>query len=206
LVSEEPPAALVDAETRRMAEALGRRLDAQGIPLQRYLNAIGSTVEQVVGEMRAQAVPAVKADLALRAVADDLAIEPSEADMDGFMDRLARQSGVSPETFKRQVERAGQRLAVRSNLRKSKAFDWLVEHAEVTDEEGNPVDRALLTAESDTPDAGTDVDEDAGSSFSTGEAGGPASLELASGVLGESQPGPSTTEPAGTAGTGGSSE
>lgn len=216
LVTEEPPAALVDAETRRMAEALGRRLDAQGIPLQRYLNAIGSTVEQVVGELRAQAVPAVKADLALRAVADDLAIEPSEAEMDEFMDRLARQSGVPSDIFRQQVERAGQRLAVRSDLRKSKAFDWLVEHAEVTDEEGKPVDRALLTAESHAPEAGTggglvaversEVDDEAGSSFSTGKAGGPASLELASGVLGEPQPAPSTTEPAGTAGTGGSSE
>ncbi|MCL6091779.1 MAG: trigger factor [Actinobacteria bacterium] len=186
LVDEDPPAALVDAETRRMAEALGSRLDAQGIPLQRYLNAVGSTVEQVVAELRAQAVPVVKADLALRAVADDLAIEPSEADMDEFMERLAgRQAGVSPEVFKLQVERAGQRKAVRSDLRKSKAFDWLVEHAEVTDEEGNPVDRALLRAETEAPEGESDDGE--GGPLATGDQGGPASLELASGLLGEAQ-------------------
>ena len=185
LVTEEPPAVLVDAETRRMAETLGRRLDSQGIPLQRYLNAVGATLEQVVAEMRAQAVPAVKADLALRAVAEDLGIEPSEAEMDEFMEGLARQAGVSLEVFRGQVERAGQRRAVRSDLKKSKAFDWLVDHVEVTDEEGNPVDRALLRAEEEPPGAGGSV---AGSEAGTPLAGaggtsGPASLELAGSVL-----------------------
>ncbi|MDA8302938.1 MAG: trigger factor [Actinomycetota bacterium] len=194
LVTEDPPAVLVDAETRRMAETLGRRLDSQGIALQRYLNAVGTTLEQVVAEMRAQAVPAVKADLALRAVADDLGIEPSEAEMDEFMEGLARQAGVSLEVFRGQVERAGQRRAVRSDLKKSKAFDWLVGHVEVTDEEGNPVDRALLTAEEEAPGAGSSVaGSEAGTPFA-GAAGGPASLELAGSAL---APGGSGATPTG---------
>jgi trigger factor len=147
LVEDDPPAALVDAETRRLAEALGRRLDSQGVPLQRYLDALGRTLEDVVAEMRAQAVASVKADLALRAVAEDLAIEPSEAEMDQYLERMARRAGATAEQVRAEVERRGQRLAVRSELKKSKAFDWLVEHAEVTDEEGNPVDRALLATE-----------------------------------------------------------
>lgn len=214
LVAEEPPAPLVDAETRRMAETLGRRLDSQGIPLQRYLNAVGGTVEQVVGEMRAQAIPSVQADLALRAVADDLGIEPSEAEMDEYMDRLASQAGVRSEIFRQQVERAGQRLLVRSDLRKSKAFDWLVEHAEVTDEEGNAVDRALLTAGQPQSEAeGPAPEGRPGASFPEGGPTGPAGLELAgaqslTGVtlsgatLVPPTPGPAGTsaEPAGEAG------
>jgi trigger factor len=147
LVDEEPPAVLVDAEVRRMAEELGNRLDAQGVPLQRYLDAMGRTLEQLVAELREEAVPTVKVDLALRAVADATGVEPSEADMDEFMERLAGQAGVSAADFKAQVERTGRRVAVRSDLRKSRAFDWIVEHAKVTDEEGRPVDRALLTRE-----------------------------------------------------------
>jgi trigger factor len=144
LVGEEPPGALVDVEVRRMAEDLGNRLDAQGVPLPRYLEAIGRTVEDLIAEMRVQAVPNVKADLALRAVADAVGIEPSEAEMDEFLTRLAVQSGLPPEQFRQEVERTGRRLAVRSDLRKSKAFDWVVEHAKVADEEGNPVDVAAL--------------------------------------------------------------
>ncbi len=169
LVTEEPPAVLVDAETRRSAEELGRRLDSQGIPLQRYLEALGRTTEEVIAQLREQAIPNVKGDLALRAVAEAVGIEPSEAELEDFMDRLAQQAGVPPATFREQVERRGQRLAVRSDLKKSKAFDWLVEHAEVIDEEGNPVDRALLqrdsqeTADNDLPGQVDFAEEPAGS-------------------------------------------
>ncbi|HUC15854.1 MAG TPA: hypothetical protein VMS00_15495, partial [Acidimicrobiales bacterium] len=154
LVDEEPPAVLVDVETRRMAEELGNRLDAQGVPLPRYLEALGRSVEELVAQLREQAIPTVKADLALRSVADAVGIEPSEADMDEFIDRLAAQAGVNAVAFRDQVERTGRRLAVRSDLRKSRAFEWLVEHAEVTDEEGNPVDRASLARQSQATYAG----------------------------------------------------
>jgi trigger factor len=148
LVEEEPPTILVDGETRRMAEELGHRLDAQGVALQRYLEAVGRTVEELVSQLREQAVPTVKADLALRAVADAVGIEPSESEMEDFMTRMALQARVAPAAFIQQVERTGRRLAVRSDLRKTKAFDWLVEHADITDEEGNPVDRASLVRHS----------------------------------------------------------
>jgi trigger factor len=108
---------------------------------------MGRTVEELIAQLREQAVPSVKADLALRAVADAVGVEPSESELDDFMGRLAAQAGVNAALFKQQVESAGRRVAVRSDLRKSKAFDWLVEHAEVTDEGGNPVDRALLKPE-----------------------------------------------------------
>jgi trigger factor len=155
LVEEEPPTVLVDVEVRRLADELGNRLDAQGIPLQRYLDALGRSVEQLIAELREEAVPGVKVDLALRAVADAVGIEPSEHDMDEFMERLAGQAGVNASAFKEQVQRTGRRAAVRSDLRKSKAFDWVVEHADVTDEEGNPVNRALLTREGQGAGTGT---------------------------------------------------
>jgi trigger factor len=144
LVVEDPPAVLVDQETQRTAQQLGERLDAQGVALKDYLAAVGRTLEELVGELRAQAVPSVKADLALRSVAEAEAIDPSDEELDEFIGRMAAQVGVSAEAFQQQVERTGRRSAVRSDLKKSKAFDWLVEHAEVVDEEGQPVDRALL--------------------------------------------------------------
>jgi trigger factor len=165
LVDEEPPTVLVDVEVQRSAEELGRRLDSQGVRLERYLEATGRTLEELIAELRTQAVPNVKADLALRAVAEDVGIEPSESELDTFMERMAAGAGVSPAVFREQVERAGRRLAVRSDLKKSKAFDWLVEHAEVTDEEGNGVDRALLVSAGQdpgalTPAAGADAGSD----------------------------------------------
>jgi trigger factor len=154
LVSEEPPAVLVDAEVERRAHDLGHRLDSQGIPLEQYLAAVGRTVEQVIAEIRGQAIPAIKADLALRAVAEAESIEATEDDVVEHLSRMAAQSGRTLADLQAQVERASQGLAVRSDIKKGKALEWLVEHAEVVDEEGNPVDRALLDPEAIAAEAG----------------------------------------------------
>ena len=96
LVDEEPPAVLVDVEVHRSAEELGRRLDSQGVRLERYLEATGRTLEELIAELRTQAVPTVKVDLALRAVADAVGIEPSESELEAFMERMAAGAGVRP--------------------------------------------------------------------------------------------------------------
>jgi hypothetical protein len=46
--------------------------------------------------------------------------------------------------------------AVRSDIRKGKALEWLVDHVEIVDEEGRPVDRALL-APPDLEEANTEA-------------------------------------------------
>jgi trigger factor len=46
-----------------------------------------------------------------------------------------------------EFERAEQVPAVRSDIRKRKALDWLVEHVELVDEDGQPIDRKTLETE-----------------------------------------------------------
>ncbi|HYA44707.1 MAG TPA: trigger factor, partial [Acidimicrobiales bacterium] len=147
LVHEDPPRALVDEELEERVSDLGSRLDNQGVSLERYLEVSGRSLEEILAEMRARSVPAVRADLALRAVAESEGLEPSEVELDQHIHRLAARAGTDPAILRQQVDRRGQRLAVLSDLRKSKAFDWLVEHAEIIDEEGHPVDRELLKRE-----------------------------------------------------------
>jgi trigger factor len=147
LVDIEVPEPLVNAEIERRAHDLGHRLEAQGSSLAQYLQATGMGEEQLVGELRAAAEPAVKADLALRAVADAEHLDPSDEDIDREVERLAGSYNVKPEALRRELERADQMPAVRSDLRKSKALEWLIEHVDVVDDAGNPVDRALLEPE-----------------------------------------------------------
>ena len=183
LVSDDPPAALVDAEVERQLHDLQHRLDAQGASIEAYLEATGQDPAAFVDSLRQQAVPSVKADLALRAVAREEGIDPTEEDIDAEVARLAAAYKIRPAEARRNLERADQMLAVRSDWKKSRALDWLLEHVEIVDEEGNPVDRSLLEpdpqpADTDTADPSEedeDIDSAAGTTTSAGESATKAS-------------------------------
>jgi hypothetical protein len=76
--------------------------------------------------------------------------------------------GEKPGALRRRFERADGLAAVRSDVQKAKALAWLIEHAEIVDEEGRPVDRADLeppaepdteTTDGATGEAGTDEND-----------------------------------------------
>jgi trigger factor len=167
LVTEDPPQSLVDAEVERGLHDLQHRLEAQGATIQDYLEATGQPVEDFVNGLRQQAMPSVKADLALRAVAKAEGIEPTDEDVDAEIERLASAYRMKPADLRRNLERADQMLAVRSDWRKSKALDWLLEHVEIVDEEGQPVDRALL--EPDAAEVNEDEASEAGDAAESAE-------------------------------------
>ncbi|HLI52787.1 MAG TPA: trigger factor [Acidimicrobiales bacterium] len=144
LVAEEPPTTLVDAEIQRQLHDLQHRLERQGATLQQYLEATGNSPEELVEAIRRQALPAVKADLALRAVAEAEGIEPEEGDLEAEIERLAAGYKAKPEQLRQELERADQMPAVRSDWKKTRALEWLLDHVEIVDPEGRPVDRALL--------------------------------------------------------------
>ncbi len=144
LVEDEPPAALVEAEVQRRLQDLARTLDAQRIPLSQYLQAVGTDVDGVVVALRAESVDAVKADLALRAVAGAAAIEVTEDDLDEEIVRAATEAKRPPAEVREQLERGGSLPALRSELRKRKALDLVVTNVSIVDEEGHPVRREEL--------------------------------------------------------------
>jgi trigger factor len=161
LVDDEPPEALIDAEVERRAHDLSHRLEAQGATIAQYLEMTGRSQEEVIAELRSGADTAVKADLALRAVAEAEQLVPTDDEVEAEIARLAVQYETSANDLRRQLESAGQMPAVRSDLEKSKALEWLIEHVEVVDAEGNPVDRALLAPAPETDSTATDAPETA---------------------------------------------
>ncbi len=158
LVEADPPKALVDAEMQQRLQDLAMRLSAQGMTAEQYLSATGRSQEQMSAELRVMAVNAVKADLALRAVAEAEGIECDEDDVDREIDRLAQRLEEKPAKLREQFDRAGSIAAVRSDITNRKALDWLVEHVEIVDEDGHPIDRAALEA----PDGADDGDAPVG--------------------------------------------
>jgi trigger factor len=172
LVDSDPPEVLVNSEIQRRVHDLEHRLEAQQATVEQYLEATGQTAEQVVESMREGATEAVKADLALRAIAEAESIEPTSDDVDAEIQRMAGAYRMKPNELRRNLERADQMPAVRSDWKKSKALEWLIEHVEVVDPEGHPIDRALLE-----PDAEPETTQASASSEPTeaseAEAGNP---------------------------------
>ncbi|MBV8561053.1 MAG: trigger factor [Acidimicrobiia bacterium] len=152
LVGEEIPEPLVDEEMQRRLHELSHRLEAQGADLAQYLQATGQTAEEFQTNLREAGVAAVKADLALRAVADAEGLEATDEEVDAEIDRIAQAAGQKPAAVRKQLDRNDQLPAVRSDIRKGKALAWLTEHVEIADEEGQIIDRAeLVNPTPDTP-------------------------------------------------------
>jgi trigger factor len=161
LVEDEPPEAMVDQEVMSRVQNLANRLRQQGADLSSYLQMTGRSAEDVVAEYRGPAVQAIKVDLALRAIAEAEGLEVTEDDLSEHFARMASQYGQSAESIRENFERAGQMLAVRSEISKGKALDWVLDRVATVDEEGNPVDRDALKFPDAEAEPETNEDPDA---------------------------------------------
>ncbi len=89
LVTEEIPPQLVDEEFRERVHDLGHRLEAQGIGVADFVRATGQSEEEFLEGLREAALRSVKADLALRALADAESIEVTDEEVDEELAAMA---------------------------------------------------------------------------------------------------------------------
>jgi len=159
LVAEDVPEPMVRPEMEGRVAELARRLEARGATVAQYMEASGTGEEEFIAALREEAIHAVKADLALRALADAEGLEATDDDVDAEIERLAERMQRKPAEVRRELERQDAIATVRSDVRKSKALEWLVEHVEVVDEEGHTVDRALLSPNPEAAASGAEEAE-----------------------------------------------
>ncbi len=159
LVEDEPPEPLVNHEMQHRAQDLALRLQAQGLDPEQWLAASGTTNEQFTSELKEAAQTAVKVDLGLRAVADAEDIGCSDDDLEDELTSVSERVGEKVDRVRHEFERGGQLAAVRSDVRKRKALDWLLERVEIVDEDGQPIDRAELEIRP-APDESQDDSDD----------------------------------------------
>ena len=151
LVTDEVPESLLGQEVNARLQDLAQRLSAQGMDLESYLQVAADSPESFMDTLKEESTTAIKVDLALRAVADAEEIELDEADLDAEIERIAAQVDEKPAKVRKQLDRNDQLPLVRSDLRRRKALDWLLEHVEVVDPEGAEIDRDLIDVSADFP-------------------------------------------------------
>jgi trigger factor len=165
MIDIDVPDVLVRDEMERRLHDFMHRLEHQGATIDQYLEATGQAQDVFVTGVREGSMQAVKADLALRAVVAQESIEAADDELDTEIARLAEQTGQKPDKVRRDLDRRGALDALRSEITRGKALQFLIDHAVAVDEEGKPLDLTLpettsgdQAAAESTPD-GHQVDE-----------------------------------------------
>jgi trigger factor len=176
LVPDEMPPTLVAVAVDQGRDALSRRLAERGVTIDQYLEASGQPLEELNAEFERQAVSQVRADLALRALADAEGITVDDQDLAAEIERLARQTNQDARTLAARLARSGGLEQLRSDVRNEKAVGWLTDSVDLVDEQGAPMDRTLLL------EAEGSEEEAEGASGADVVAAGPDAAEAAADV------------------------
>jgi trigger factor len=130
------PESLIDEETDHRVQHARERAERAGMTLDQLLESQGFDELRFRSDARAHATRAVKADLVLEAVARGEQMEVSAEELGTEVAQLAQVLGRDVKDVARSLERSGQIVALAGDIIRSKALDFLVEHADISSEDG----------------------------------------------------------------------
>ena len=155
LVSEEAvPESLAASETDERLHDLGHRLSEQKLNLEMFLQVTNQSSDQLLETLRADAVRAVRVDLAMRALVKSEQLEPSDDEIDDELLKTAMSMGVEADQLRKNLRDTGRVSAFNAEVAKMKASRWLNDNVTFVDPDGVEIDRELLrTDQSEDRDA-----------------------------------------------------
>jgi len=126
---EEVPEPFLNQVMNELANEFLQQLQRQGMSLDMYLGARGMKTEDFMGDLRRQAMDRARQSVALDALAKKLGLVATSDDVRAEVEK----AGVEDvDGMVEQLTTEGRLPSIREAIRRSKAVDWLVEHAPVT--------------------------------------------------------------------------
>ncbi len=159
LVDEEPPDALVQGELQNQIQNFVRQLQSQGIDVNQWLAATGQDPATFTERLREQATRSVKVDLALRAIATAEELEVGDDDIEAEYMRIAMRANQKVNQVRKAYEKIDAVADLASEIRKSKALEWLLHRIEIVDPDGKSISNDLLLGHSESDHDHSDQDE-----------------------------------------------
>jgi len=145
LVSEDVvPDALIQDETNERLHDLGHRLEQQKLNLETFLQVTNQNSDQLLETLRADALRAVRVDLALRALVKAEDLEPSDEEIDKELETTAASMNVTADLLRSNLRDTGRVITFRAEVAKMKASRWLTDNVTYVDPDGVEIDRTLL--------------------------------------------------------------
>lgn len=128
------PDSLIDQETAHRVQHAEERAQRYGLTLDQMLEIQGWDRDRLTEDSREHAVRAIKADLALEAVARAADIQVDADEIGAEINALAQAYQRDPKEMAVQLDRSGQIVTLAGDIIRTKALDLVVEHADITDE------------------------------------------------------------------------
>ena len=126
------PDAMVDNQVRNMAEDFGRRLQAQGLSLEQYMQFTGMKAQEFLDQMRPEALKRIKNSLVLEAIAAKEKFEILEEHVDAELDKMADMYKMEKDKVKELLGDTGLEQ-IKNDLSIQKAVDLLRDTAKESD-------------------------------------------------------------------------
>lgn len=122
------PDAMIDTQTRQMAQDYAGRLSQQGLTLEQYFQFTGMDMDKFLEQMRPGAEKRIQSRLVLEAVADAEKIEVSDDDYDHELERMAEMYQMEKDKLKDLVGDYEKEQII-EDLKIQKAVDFVVDNA-----------------------------------------------------------------------------
>ncbi len=134
------PETIVQAQVDETVHNAIHGLDHDEAKFAEALEAQGSSREQFDAETREAAEKAVKTQLLMDAIADDLDIQVGQNDLTERLVLMSRQYGIEPAQLLQVLQQNNQLPAMFADVRRGLTVAAVVEAATVTDTDGNVID------------------------------------------------------------------
>ncbi|SEK62592.1 trigger factor [Butyrivibrio sp. ob235] len=124
----ELPEKMIETQQRQIVNDFAQRLQYQGMNMQQYMQYTGNTVDQMMEQVKPQAVERIQSRLVLEAVAAAEKFEISEDEIQEELEKMAKQYNMEADKVK---ELMGEReiKTLKDDLLVQKAAKFLVENA-----------------------------------------------------------------------------
>lgn len=121
------PEVMIENELDQMVQEFEQRLQMQGMTLEMYSQFSGQDKDELKEQMREDAEKRVKTSLTLDAIVEAEGLEASDEDVEKELDKMAEMYGTDKEQIRKML--GANTDAIKKDLRKRKAIDFLVEQS-----------------------------------------------------------------------------
>ena len=162
------PEHVLEDEIGYRQQSLNQQLEQAGVTKADYASYENKTVEELDAEIDASARQAIKAQFVLDAIARKEELTVNEAELTDTILRRSRQAGMRPEQYAQEVVNSGGLAGLMSEVLRGKALALILEHAKISDSNGNEIALDELTEQFASPaaddgladEADADVEDD----------------------------------------------